>query len=329
MPVQNPTSADVAVGDATKAAVRNLVRADAIQALRAVDFGTEAEVLAITPAVGDAALATDTGIFYVCSVAATWGVLQGGGTVAVGRGHIDGLQMSAAADTLTINIAQGVCRSNDATWSIALGAGFTKTLEDVFAADTGNGMRRSADPLTAATWFYIYALADSDSVENVDIFASTNRTWEGQSAGAPSAYDKLRYVGAVYYDTPAVIIRPYTQRGDYFRWTDPVQGADEGSGTPGTFKTVTLRVPGAEDGVIAHLAVRVTSGSGATAGIVRTPGASDSLVTDAVVVPGGAAEYCSVLTNGDGQVEYTILGGWSNISITVLGWEDQRGKNSA
>ena len=133
----------------------------------------------------------------------------------------------------------------------------------------------------------------------------------------------------MFYDTPATIIRPYTQRGDYFRWTDPVQSVNDGSGTPGTFKTVTLRVPGAEDGVIAHLAVRVTSGSGATAGIVRTPGASDSLVTDAVVVPGGAAEYCSVLTNEDGEIEYTILGGWSNISITVLGWEDQRGKNAA
>ncbi len=330
MPVQSPTSATVAVGDATKADVRNLVRADAIQALRAVDFGTDSEIQAISPNKGDAALATDTGIFYVCSVAGTWGILQGGGTVAVGRGHIDGLQMSSAADTLTINIATGVCRSEDASWSIALGSGFTKTLEDVFAADPGNGMRRSTDNLTSADWFYIYAMADSASVENNDIFASTQRTWEGESAGAPSAYDQLRYIGAAYYDTPDVIIRPYTQRGDYFRWTDPVQSvAGDTIGTPSTFKTVTLRVPGAEDGVIAHLAVHVTSGSGATAGIVRTPGASDSLVTDGVVVPGVAAEFCTVLTNGDGQVEYSILGGWSEISITVLGWEDQRGKNAA
>jgi hypothetical protein len=328
MPVQSPTSSDVAVGDATKAAVQNLLRADAVQALRAVDYGTDAQIQAVTPAKGDAALATDTGIFYICSVAGTWGVLQGGGTVAVGRGHIDGLHMSVASDTMTLNIATGVCRSDDATWSIALGTGFTKTLSDVFAADTGNGMRRSSDPLTSDAWFYIYAMADSSGVEDVDIFASTVRAWGG-TVGQPSAYDKVRYIGAVYYDTPTVQIRPYTQRGDYFRWTDPVNSINDGSGTPGTFETGTLRVPGAEDGVIAHLAVRVTSGSGATAGIVRTPGAGDNLATDAVVVPGGAAEYCSVLTDGNGQVEYTILGGWSNISITVLGWEDQRGKNAA
>ncbi len=335
MPVQNPDSSDVAVGDATKAPDYNTLRDDVQQALRALDFGTNSQILAISPAVGDAALATDTDIFYVCLTAGLWQTIEGGGNIAVGRGHIDGLGYGVSGDTLTIELAAGAARSTDNVASIGFtssgsgGIALTKDLAAVYADGEGNGMRDSADSISASKWFYLYTLLDDQGSKASDMIASTKRVWDGDTLILPTGFERSRYIGGIFYENATNEILSFSQRGDYFRFTTPVDDLDDASGTPGTFETVTLTVPGVEDGVIAHLAVRVHVGSGATAGIVRTPGAADSGVGNAVVVPGGAAEYVQVLTDKDGKVEYTILGGWSRILISVLGWEDQRGKNAS
>ena len=328
MPVQSPDSSDVTIGGATRADDYNTLRDDVQQALRALDFGTNSQVLAISPAVGDAALATDTKIFYVCLTAGVWQTIEGGGNIAVGRGYIDGLGYAVSGGTLTVALAAGAARSTDNSVSIGYTAALSKDLESVYADGDTNGMRDSADNLSASKWFYLYTIFDDEGSKDNDLFASTKRVWEGDTLTLPTGFERSRYIGGIFFDIATTEVLPFSQRGDYFRFTTPVTDVNDGSGTPGTFETATLTVPGAEDGVIAHLAVRVTSGSGATAGLVRTPGASDSGVSNAVVVPGAAAEYVQVLTDKDGKVEYTILGGWSNISITVLGWEDQRGKNA-
>jgi len=333
MPVQTPVSADVSVGDATKAPVQNLLRDDVQQALRATDFGTDAQIQAITPAVGDAAIATDTGTFYICRVAGTWATLQGGGTVSVGRGHIDRLALSVAAgDTLTLGISTGVCRSDDTGFSISFTTALTKNLADVFATGTGNGGRKSGDNLDTNKWFYVYAIFDEAGVEANDIYVTVDKNWVSPIT-LPTDFDRQRYIGAIHYTHATAEIEDFFQRGDFFRFKAPQTDVTaDSAGTGGTFKTGVLTVPSVEDGVLAHLLVHVVSGGGgggATGGIVRTPGAGDAGIENAVVVPGGAAEYCSVLTNEDGEIESTILGVWSSITITVLGWEDQRGKNAA
>lgn len=329
MPVQTPDSLDVSIGGATKANDYNTLRDDVQQALRALDFGTNDQVLAISPAVGDAALATDTEVFYVCLTAGVWQTIQGGGSIAVGRGHIDGLGYVVSGDTLSVSLAAGAARSTDNTVSIGFTAAIAKTLENVYADGSGNGMRDSADSLAASKWFYLYTIFDDEGSKANDLFASTKRVWEGDTLTLPTGFERSRYIGGIFYENSTSEVLPFFQRGDYFRFHTPVLDLVDGTGVAGTFETVTLTVPGVEDGVIAHLAVVVATGSGATAGIVRTPGASDNTVASAVVVPGAAAEYVQVLTDKDGQVEYSILGGWSSISITVLGWEDQRGKNAS
>lgn len=329
VPIQSPDSSDVSIGGATKADEYNILRDDVQQALRALDFGTDAQVLAITPSVGDAALATDTETFYVCLTAGVWQTIQGGGSIAVGRGHIDGLGYAVSGGTLTVALAAGAARSTDNTVSIGFTAALSKDLASVYADGDGNGMRDSADSLSASKWFYLYTIFDDEGSKANDLFASTKRVWDGDTLILPTGFERSRYIGGIFYKNSTNEVLPSVQRGDYFRFTTPVTDVNDGSGTPGTFKTAVLTVPGVENGVIVHLTVQVSTGSGATAGIVRTPGAADSGESNAGVVAGAAAEYMQVLTGEDGQIEYTILGGWSNIKITVLGWEDQRGKNAA
>lgn len=329
MPVQNPDSSDVSVGDATKATDYNTLRDDVQQALRALDFGTNDQVLAISPAVGDAALATDTEIFYVCLTAGIWQTLDSNGNIAVGRGQIDGLQYAVGGDTLNITLAVGAARSTDNVVSIGYTTALTKDLADVYADGANNGMRDSADSLDADKWFYLYAIFDNEGTKSNDLFASTKRVWDGDTLILPTGFERSRYIGGKFYKNSTNEILDFFQRGDYFRFKTPVTDVNDSSGTPSTFKTVTLTVPGVEDGVIAHLAVQVSIGGGAKGAIVRTPGAADSGEPNGSVTAGAAAEYMQVLTDKDGQIEYTILDNWSTIKITVLGWEDQRGKNAA
>ncbi len=337
MPVQTPDSIDVVIGNATKAPDYNVLRDDMEQALRALDFGTAAQIAGITPSVGDAALATDTKSLYVCLTASIWTLVEGGGDVAVGRGYIDGLTLSRPGDTLEIAIAKGAARSDDNTVSMGFGDALVKDLSSVFATGSNNGMR---DPNVSwppsSQWFYLYAIFDDAGVEENDIFATDDRVWAGDTLTLPTDFDKQRYIGAVYYDSAANEILDFFQRGDYFRLKDPIKDLDAGNpGAANVYTLLTLTVPQVEDGVMAHLSIWMDSisGGGNMGGIVRPPGAGDSLQIEASVLQSSVGQYGVSLTDEDGQVEWGIANQvgahYSTVTITTIGWEDQRGKNAA
>jgi len=337
MPVQTPDSIDVVVGEATKAPDYNTLRDDVEQALRAMDFGTSAQIAGITPSVGDAAHATDTAVFYVCLAAGIWTPITGGGNTAVGRGYIDGLTMSLGGDTLSISVAAGAARSDDNATSLGLDAAIEKTLYDVFAEGDAAGMRDSAVSWPPSSqWFYLYLIHDEAGAVVNDIFATDDREWEGDTVDMPAAYDRKRYIGAVYYDASANEILDFWQLGDYFRFkTPPAPDIDEEPSAVNEFALRTLTVPGVEDGVIAHVTMYIVpiSGGGGMSGIVRPPGAGDNSADHGLVKQSEAAQAAYVLTDGDGQVEFAIVNtSWqfdTPMKVTVLGWEDQRGKNAA
>jgi len=329
MALREEFSADVEIDDIVRAIQFNLLRDDTINALSGLDYATTAQIVAAEgdAAVGDTVLAIETGSLYVCHEAAVWTLQIEGPALAPGKNYIDGLKLSNVGSDF-IQVGRGVARDLQDTASIAVVTTFNKDIAEEWAAGTGNGMRDSADPLGAATWFNLYLLGKSTDGTATDLFASTVGTEEILADNLPSGWDRYAFIGSVYWDGGG--IKEFFHRGDEFRWKNPVTDLDWFTGTATVYYTTRLTVPALQGGTRARIQVR---NQGNIDGLtIRREGADMSGV-ERTSVAQNLSRVIEVVTNESGEIEYTVEGNWRSdgldpsqfgTSITTIGWIDDR-----
>jgi hypothetical protein len=240
------------------------------------------------------------------------------------RGWIDGLYL-ANNGTASINVAAGLCRSDDDTTDIRLTALITKSTAGTWVVGSGNN---GLDTGTVAnnTWYCAYAIYNPTTLV-ADVLLSASFS----APTMPSGYTKKRYLGAFQTSVASTTILAFTQVGDEFIWNNIVGISWSGSTTS---SLVRLATPPLQ--VVARL--RVT-------GTVNTTTATNFMVScpdEADVLPNGNqatlsvttttqmahAVDCTVRTNSSGQVrQRTSSATWASLGGSCHGWFDQRGKN--
>lgn len=313
-------SDDVAVGDVVQAKQHNTLRADVTNALGGVDYASEATILATSPAVGDVAFAIDNGALYLCLVAGTWTLWVDPPGQAPSSNYWDGLKLTLVSNS-SLQIGRGSARNLQDTASINQGTQvYTKKLDLEWSIGNGGGMRDANFTLAAKRWFNLYLLGKSSDPGAVDLFASGVATDSALISSLPVDWDTYAFIGAVYWDGGG--IQEFIHRGREFRWKLPQLDVDANStGTADVFETAVLTIPiTGKTNTLVRCIVSCT-GSGV---VLRTPGTLDAGVNETTVTAGRNA-YVELLTDKDGQIEYTMPSVWGEVSITTIGWDDERG----
>jgi hypothetical protein len=312
-------SSDVAVDEVVQAKQHNTLRDDVVNALAGLDYASETEILAETPAVGDTAFAMDTGALYLCLVAGTWTLWVDPPGQAPSTNYWDGLKLTVAANSL-VTLGRGSARNIQDTASINqdLDVQYAKKLDEEWAAGNWAGMRDPNYTLAAKRWFNLYLLGKSSDPSAFDLYASGVAT--DSTLTLPAGWTTYAFIGAVYWDGGG--IREFIHRGREFRWKQPQLDVDANAvGTPGTFQTQALSIPiTGKTNTLVRCIVSCTGGGV----VLRTPGTTDAGTNETTVMANRNA-YVELLTNSDGEIEYTMTGAWGTVSITTIGWDDERG----
>jgi hypothetical protein len=251
-----------------------------------------------------------------------------------GRGYIDGLILSNAADTdHDITVSEGCADRTLGVFSgiYELSSGITKQIDAAWAEGTNQGGLATGS--VAANTHYNVIMIVKDSDGTVDIM------FDVTSAGddAPSGWTSVRRIGSVFTDASSNI-RQFSQWGDRFRFEPGIYDLGDATGTPGTFETATVRVPGGQVGLFFVLAVvggtntprfriRDTASSTADGTTDQVYGSGQNEVQRAI---GGRVEF---RVDSSRQLDYTITGAgasvtWTRADIYTHGWTDDRGRNS-
>lgn len=273
------------------------------------------------PASGDAA----AGKFLKAD--GTYAVPPGSASSEAPRGYLSGLTTSIGTDTdHDIDIAAGVCRSDDNTDELALAATLTKQIDASWAVGTNQGGLDTGS-VGNTTWYYVWLIKRSDTGV-VDALFSTSKT----APTMPTNYDLKRLIGMVKTNGSANIIA-YKQVGDEWTWTaGPVTDSTTAATT--TSQSITLPSVPPIAGVKALLNVYgYTTGAGSTLWV------RDLSVTDASVVLGTNANFrdstsgggitapLTVTVNGSGQVGIRSAVNMTATSLIVTGFIFRRGRD--
>jgi hypothetical protein len=151
------------------------------------------------------------------------------------RGYLSGLALSndGSSPTTVLDVAAGVCASDDSTMLMTLAA-FTKST-GAWALGSGNGGLDTGS-VANNTWYHVFVIERTDT-QVVDVLFSTSAT----SPTMPTNYTKKRRIGSFRTNASAQVIA-FTQNGDEFLWAVPV--ADLSTGSPGTSAVLrTMTIP--------------------------------------------------------------------------------------
>jgi hypothetical protein len=250
-----------------------------------------------------------------------------GGSVAAPYGYIAGLILSRTANQ-TFGISAGAARDSSNTRTMSLTSSWTKTLS-AWSAGTAGG---SLDTGTAAlsTWYHIFVIYNA-TTSSTDVLLSTSAT----SPTMPSGYTSKRRIGSIKTDA-SVYITSFTQVGNEFLWSDPPLDINM-DGTLGTSaSTLTLSVPTGIK-VWAMFNASGSHGSTVTAIYISSPDVDDeaadwnanTLVGSVNVLSTAAVETVplTVRTNTSAQVRARAQNASTYLSVSTLGWRDDRGSN--
>lgn len=255
------------------------------------------------------------------------------------RGYLSGLSLSNDAGTpnTVIDVAAGVCMSDDVTTMMTLAA-FTKNANSTWVVGTGNGSADGAASYTtlgASTWYHVFVIERTDTGV-VDILTSKSAT----APTLPTNYTKQRRIGSFKTNASSQIIK-FKQDGDLFQWDATVADVNSVNGTnPGTAAvTRTLTTP---LGVRCEALVQV--GFSATTPATDNPAGiliSDLSISDQAPSVGNATIVgysqlnnffapARVMTNTSSQVRsrLQISTAGTVLSINTTGWVDTRGRFS-
>lgn len=250
------------------------------------------------------------------------------------RGYIDGFILSQASGT-QINITAGTTRSDDNTVDIVQAGVFGKTTSAWVLGSSSGGLDTGA--IAANTWYYFYAIFNPTTGASDFIFTATVG-----SPTLPTGWTKKRYIGSVRTDGSSNFIS-FTQVGDYFRWATPTLDFTTSTLTTSS-TTITLnnsQVAGAVPNGISVLAkLNVAASNTVTAviylrALTETDTAPSTTVAplanagfgggNTAIITVGQAE---IWTNTSQQIAARANTASTTLNISVIGWIDQRGKNS-
>jgi len=241
------------------------------------------------------------------------------------RGLICSNDTDAAHD---IAISVGGVKDATNTVNITLAAILTKRIDAAWAVGDNNGgldgTESSGGTPDASTMYYIWLIKRSDTGV-VDALYSESPT----GPTMPTNYDYKRLIGSVLTDGSANIL-PFTQTGDYFRYTTPVDDVGDSSMTHITFEDGTLSVPPlciadvygrAHNTTTTHevvyLFIKVKGGAETSSGrdawmFVSTASDGDIICRGGTVLVDASRvfEYMMSESSGSGTVEISTVGFW-------------------
>lgn len=261
------------------------------------------------------------------------------------RGHISGLTMSNNGSDVAqdLDIAVGTARDSTNASDMTLATAITKQLDASWAASTDatpkGGLSSSLHPAaTSATWYHVFLIIVGG---DVDVGFDTSVT--AANLVTDHIATAYRRIGSIWTDATPDIVR-FTQHGDHFSrysvstadWTDVhpnIETADSRVVSVPTGVVVKAQVlvhaydPTAKSGVNDAFSFRVyhvgdndvgVNNTNATVVVRSTTNDNDSDNSETMVLTDTSAQ---VRTAG-GNSETACL-----VSITALGWIDDRGKN--
>ncbi len=157
-------------------------------------------------------------------------------TIALPQSYLAGMQLSNDGTTpnSVLDITAGQARDSTNATNIVLGA-FTKSIAGSWVAGSGaNGMGAGLT-IAASTWYHVFAAVISGSA---DVFFDTSVT----AANAPAGTTAFRRIGSFKTDGSGHIIK-FTQNGDEFLWSTPVQDVTDNTTLGTTSTNFTVSVP--------------------------------------------------------------------------------------
>ncbi|MCP4392787.1 MAG: hypothetical protein GY804_00705 [Alphaproteobacteria bacterium] len=137
------------------------------------------------------------------------------------KGFFNGFTTSNSAGDAAndIEIKAGVCRDANDTCFMKSVAPMTKRIDANWAVGNNSGGRPASVPLTALTWYHIFAIMNP-TTGAVDFGFDTNINASNLLASAASSgFTKHRYINSVRTDADGNII-PFLQTSNTIRWNN-------------------------------------------------------------------------------------------------------------
>jgi hypothetical protein len=244
----------------------------------------------------------------------------------VPRGLICSNDSDASHD---VAISVGGVRDATNTVNMSLAAILTKRIDAAWAVGDNNGgldgTESSGGTPDASTMYYIWLIERSDTGV-VDALYSESPT----SPTMPTNYDYKRLIGSVLTDGSNNIL-PFTQTGDYFRYTTPVDDVTDTSIAgdlayeDGTLSVPPLCIADVYGRLIntttthynMYLFIKAKGGpetsNGADAWIaVQTGGVGDQIARGGTIPVNASrvVEYMAPEQSGDAKVDISTVGFW-------------------
>jgi len=242
---------------------------------------------------------------------------------------ITGLTLSNNAGDANndIDIAAGRVGSDSGDYNLILTSARIKQLDAAWAVGTNQG-GLDTGVKAVSTWYHVFAIGRVDT-HVVDVLFSASAT----APTMPADYTKKRRIGAIRTNSSGNIIG-FLQYGDQFAWkSPPFLDVDDATLTTARKDYTLSGVPG---GVVVEAIVnlRINNAAAFVAYISNTN--LTDLAPNATALPLGtmgsanstnglAAKLC-LLTNASAQISARSTAANTSIKVTVLGWNDPRGK---
>ena len=246
------------------------------------------------------------------------------------QGHIYGLKMSNAADTVNdITIAVGEAISDDGTTDMVLSGAITKQLNAAFVVGTNQGGINTG-AMADSTWYEVHLIKRVDTgVVDVMFTTTANR------ATLPANYTKKRRIGWIRTQAAGAGIIQFIQIGSYITLPTPIN--DLSATATASRTTRTLTVPPSS---IARFRAACLGNTGVNAanGIVfselveadTTPATSNGFVSigagDFAIMGSVHAELRVNSASAISDRAITATGSMA-YDISTFGWIDDRGRD--
>lgn len=252
----------------------------------------------------------------------------GAGDESMPRGHIWGLTLSNAADTVNdITIADGEARSEDDAEDLVLAAAITKQTDVAWAVGTAAGGLNTGAK-AANTWYEVHLIKRTDTgVVDVMFTTTANR------ATLPANYTKSRRIGWVRSNGGAANLQ-FTQVDDYFTLTTTVNDATFTA--TATAAAIALTAPpnsiarfrGCTESTTAVNTTNATVFSEIVEGD-KTPTETTGLASiGASDIAGADAGHYEMRVSATSTIEHDSDGTTYTVDIGTFGWIDARGRHA-
>lgn len=242
-------------------------------------------------------------------------------------GYLFGMTLfnNSTTPTTDLDIAAGGCRDNSDEANIKIVNGLTKRLSNTWTAGDGGGaLSSSLTDLAADTWYHVFAIIIAGAA---DVGIDTDPT--GANLKADHKATSVRRIGSVLTDAAATVV-PFTQIGDRFLWDTPSSDAVFTPLQDGESGLVTMSTPpGERVAWLGHGLLSNITDCGATISI-GSPQQTLNNMTRFSLNDDDTSSGCrfsgDVCSNHLSQISYYMGNKGATITLTTIGWIDQRGR---